>query len=260
MKDHIPVEVLLDRLVAHESLAPGMPLPPVGELAARLGKAESEIEGALQAAAAKGKLTLAPDGSAVVAVPAVRDGDQLFSFSVSAARHRQRLVTALLEAPAVRRPLADDTHPLYALEQRAQSGLGLAADQPFIAIVRVRHLHGKPLVLHRVYLDPGRFPADFASAHDFASESLIALYGAAGYRLQSRDTVLHARLTNLYEDNTLRALGQESHLQAVLHAEQRFHATRDGASEPFVLEYMQATYFDHWQYSIDNRPAGGRGS
>ncbi len=255
MTDTTPVEVLLDRFVDNESLAPGEPLPPVGELAAALGQTEYAIQEALQAAAKRGKLDLTADGCATVALPAVTDGVQLFSFSASAAQQQERLVTALLEPPALRLPLADEDHPLYPLEQRAQSGLGLTVEQPFIAIVRVRHLHGRPQVFHRVYLDPARFPQGFVGAHDFAAESLIDIYGRYGYRLHSRDTVLHARLTNLYEDITLGQMGQSPHSRAVLHAEQRFFASSDDTPEPFVLEYMQATYFDHFQYSIPSRPA-----
>jgi DNA-binding GntR family transcriptional regulator len=255
MNDKTPVEVLLDRFVDKKSLAPGALLPPIAELARELKRSEQAIRDAIQSAAKKGKLELTADGGAVVALPAVKDGAQLFSFSVSAAQSHERLVTSLVEPPVLRLPLADEDHPLYLIEQRAQSGLDLARGRPFIVIFRVRHLHGRPQVFHRVYLDPARFPAAFLDAHDFASESLIDIYGRYGYRLQSRDTVLHARLANLYESAMLGKLGQEPHSQAVLHAEQRFFATSDERPEPFPLEYMQATYFDHFQYSIPNRPA-----
>lgn len=255
MKIETPIEVLLDRLIAETAMQNGDLLPPVQALADRLGQPVDAVRAAIDEIIDKGKFVRTANGEVIVAMPRITDAGRLFSFSGSAARHGERLVTQLLEPAAMRPPISDETHPFFDLEQRAHTALGLTPDQPFIVILRARHLHGQPKVLHRVYLDPRRFPADFLSAHDFGAESLIDIYHRGGYRLLSRDTVLHARHSNRYEDNVLAGIGREVRLPVVLDAEQRFFATDDSAGKPCVLEYMQATYLDHWPYEIPNRPA-----
>ena len=260
MKDTVAIEALLDRLVVEDRLAPGSRLPPLDDLAARLGYAPQKIEPALAAAVTKAKLVRAPDGGFEVALPSPRDDSPRFSFSTTAAHNHERLVTALLDQPKTRLPF-DDEHPLHPTECRAQEALGLNPDQPFLVIARVRHWNGKPKVFHRVYLDPARFAPGFVAGYDLEKQSVLDMYRNAGYRLLSRDTVLHARVTNRYEDNLLLHLKRDVHLQPVLHAEQSFFATHaasgEGSEDRFVLEYMQATYFDHWQYSIHNRAPEG---
>jgi len=260
MKDTVAIEALLDRLVVGDKLAPGTRLPPLADLATRLEYEPQKIATALAAAVAKAKFVGTPDGGFEVALPSVTAASPRFSFSTTAAQHHERLVTALLEQPATRLPF-DDEHPLHTTECRAQEALGLAPDQPFHVIARVRHWNGKPKVFHRVYLDPARFAPGFIEGYDFETQSVLDMYRSAGYRLLSRDTVLHSRFTSRYEDNLLLHLKRDVHLQPVLHAEQSFFATHaasgEGSEDRFVLEYMQATYFDHWQYSIHNRAPEG---
>jgi DNA-binding GntR family transcriptional regulator len=256
VKDVTPIEALLDRLVADEGLEPGALMPPVDTLAERFGRGAEEVRMALAAAAGRGKFKLRPDGGANVSEPPISATSDPFSFSTSAAEQHERLVTTLLEPVAIRPPLADDSSPFYELEKRAQRELDLTPDQPMTVILRVRHLQGRPLVLHRIYLDATRFPRSIVEDHYLETgSSVLALYRDRGYQLLSRDTVLQARLTNLYEDNTLLRYGCDVYLQAVLDAEQRFFASSAKDPEPFVLEYMQATYFEHWKYKIHNRPA-----
>jgi DNA-binding GntR family transcriptional regulator len=250
-----PIEARLDQLVAAEGLRPGDPLPAVEALAERMDLPATDIRKALAAAAGRGKFKLMQDGGASVCEPPLTNGAEPFSFSTSAAHHHERLVTTLLDPVAARLPIADDSHPLYELERRAQAALGLGSDEKMTVILRVRHLHGRPLVLHRVYLDAARFPAGIFAKLDFGTKSVLDVYRSREYRLLSRDTVLQARLTNTYEDNILGKFDRDVHLQAVLHAEQRFFADGADDPEPFVLEYMQATYLEHWQYEIRNRPA-----
>ena len=285
MNDTVAIEAALDLIVAERNLEPGSRLPSLGELASQLDCDPDTLVLSLEAAAAKSKLARTADGGYEVAQPSVTGDGLRFSFSNTAAQFQKRLITKLLEGPPTRRLPVDEQHPLHATECRAQEALGLAPDQPFYFICRVRHHDGKPKVFHRIYLDPARFAPDLIENYDFENQSVMALYRQAGYLLLSRDTVLHARLTFFYEDTMLRDLARkaykqqhhqglghsaapelghlrrESSVQPVLHAEQSFWAAPatdpEGSEGRFVLEYMQATYFDHWQYSIHNRAPEG---
>jgi DNA-binding GntR family transcriptional regulator len=185
-----------------------------------------------------------------------------FSFAKSAKLRGRALLNDVLEA-AQRLPLEDSNHPFYKVEQRVQEQLGLAATSPFLVIERVRLLEDRPDsdkkragALQRAYLDPARFPPDFLKRHKFEKESLIAIYEKYGYKLTTRDTLLTARLLSPYESNLLvQRYGSDSRDRAVLDAEQRLYALDPKTKEPFVLEFLKASYLEHWKYEIKNRPA-----
>lgn len=286
MKDTVAIEANLDRyLVEHEPrLKPGDRLPDLKTLAEGLDCDPQRLAAALESAVTKSKLVRTTDGGYQVTERAVPADAPRFSFSTTASQLHKSLITALLEPPARRLPV-DKKHPLHPTETRAQAALGLKPDEPFYCIARVRHHEGVAKVFHRIYLDPARFPPGLIEGYDFENQSVMVLYRRAGWLLQSRDTVLHARLSYLFEDTQLAALARaaylelehrgldpkkakelshlrrESMVQPVLHAEQSFWATPaadpDSTAGRFVLEFLQATYFDHWQYSIHDRgPAG----
>jgi len=182
-----------------------------------------------------------------------RDHEE-FSFARSAVLEGKSLKTDLISATA-RLPLSDQEHPLYEVEQDAHRTLKLKPDTQFLVIERARLLDGKPSAIHRVFLDPSRFPGDFLERHKFGADSLIEIYGEYGHKLLSRDTVLMARSTNMYEINLLRQRYHSETRRIVLDAEQQLYAQNPNTPEPFVLEYLKASYFDDWEYKIRNRPA-----
>jgi hypothetical protein len=68
--------------------------------------------------------------------------------------------------------------------------------------------------------------------------------------------LLTARLLSPYESNLLvQRYGSDSRDRAVLDAEQRLYALDPKTKEPFVLEFLKASYLEHWKYEIKNRPA-----
>jgi DNA-binding GntR family transcriptional regulator len=253
MSDITVTEFLVDDYISRNGLADGARLPAPRELAARLSRDEATVLDALKAAERRLRIVHNQDGW-VVASATVSDRHP-FSFTQSAAAHGQKLETDVLEAK-VRLPMEDPEHPFSGDELLAHEVLGLTGASPFIVIVRLRLLGGRPAVLHRVYLDPARFPAQFLDQHDFKKESLLEVYKQNNYRPVSRDTTLMARGANLYE---ISQLLQKYHSglghRAVLDAEQRLFAQGPDNGPPFVLEFLKATYLENWKYEIKNRPA-----
>lgn len=184
----------------------------------------------------------------------MNDNDhQSFSFSRSAEDHKETLSNETLEA-TIRPPNPDKESFFHQVEQDAQNALGLSKDSPFLVIQRVRLLKDKPTVIHRVFLNPARFPQDFLK-HDFKTKSLIDLYRQSGYEPAWRDTVLKARLLNPEERNLLiYKFNWKAQQIAVLDAEQQMYS-RDRNGQTFLLEYLKATYMDGWKYEIKNRTA-----
>ncbi|MBE0660062.1 MAG: UTRA domain-containing protein [Bryobacteraceae bacterium] len=187
----------------------------------------------------------------------IRDHNS-FSFAHSAEAHRRNLRTEVIEK-ALRAPITDEEHPYFEAEQDAVAALGLTPGLEFLVIVRARVLDDEPSAFHRAYLNPMRLPPDFLE-HDFAVESLIDLYNQYGpkygYAVEHRDTILTARGANLYETNTiLTRYKKNPHGRVVLDAEQRLYARDAVKGDLFVLEFLKASYLDHWKYEIKNRPA-----
>jgi DNA-binding GntR family transcriptional regulator len=177
-----------------------------------------------------------------------------FSFARSAVSHGRPLKTDLI-SKASRLPLSDEEHPFFTVEQEAHRALGMSGNAEFLVIERARLLDGQPSAIHRVFLDPARFPEDFLIRHNFETDSLIEIYGRYGHKLLSRDTVLTARGTNTYEINLLQKRYRSETRRIVLDAEQQLHAADSTTRKPFVLEYLKASYLDDWKYEIKNRPA-----
>ena len=89
----------------------------------------------------------------------------------------------------------------------------------------------------------------FLNQHDFAKESLVDIYNQHKFQLTSRDTILTARIANPYESR----LNLGNYRNPILNAEQKLYAIEPDTDEPFVLEFMEASYVG-WQYEIKNRP------
>lgn len=190
--------------------------------------------------------------------PEVHDAKDIFSLSKEALKQGHPLQTKLLEKQ-IRLPLEDKDEVVWmAMERRAQASLGLNPDEPFIVIVRFRKLLVSPdlaaqYAISRMYLNPACFPTDFLDDHDFAQESLTHIYRHYGYELTRRNTVLQARVPNLYERVDLKVNGYDiSPIHPVLHAEQELFAKAPNKQE-FHLEFLQATYVN-WTYTVNNRP------
>jgi UTRA domain len=200
-----------------------------------------------------------------------------FPFTASAERFDQPLFTEVLEK-AIRLP-SDDEHPFSHFEKKAQEELGLARNSPFMIICRVRLMGGEVKVFHRAYLNPKFFPENFLELHDFATVSLIDIYESYNLKPLSRDTTIKARCANLYEiaeikqayliriqwlkdhhHSDIEIRDAEKKLKAaefpqiVLDAEQKLYV--QGQNGKFVLEYLQASYLEDWEYTIKNRPIG----
>src|SRR5207248_246505 len=106
-----------------------------------------------------------------------------FAFSHTTREIYGRELTNRLIEKSLRPPLKDGE--LASFEQKAHKALGLRRDRPLIVIARVRILDGRPRSIHRSYLNPGHFPETFLLDHDFEEESLIRIYNAVGYRIDS---------------------------------------------------------------------------
>ena len=251
MNDVPSIESLIDGYILEHGLAHGSRLPAPPEMAALLRCEEDAVVKALEVAQNKLMVTRDSEGW-IVASAALRRHP--FSFSQSAGTHGRKLVTDVIEKN-VRLPLPDG-NPFCAAERAAQKAIGLAENQPLVVIVRSRLLEGQPGAFHRAYLDPSRFPPDFLEKHDFAKESLVDIYERYKYQLLSRDTVLAARGANQYEEGLLaQRYKLESRGRVVLDAEQRLYARDPKTESRFVLEFLKASYFEHWKYEIKNRPA-----
>jgi len=257
----VSIESLIENYILEHRLVNGSHLPAEGELAEQLGCEEKALARALRVAENKLKVTRDEKGWVVASSPVV--DYHAFSFTKSAETHERKLTTDVLEKE-VRLPLSDED-PFGPVERAAQKALGLAEDAPFMVIVRFRLLDGEPSALHRVYLDPSKFKPDFLDVHDFGKESLIDIYAQNGYKTFARDTVLAARMANVYEDGLLKQkYKSEEHKsqnyiprprwEVVLDAEQHLYAQDTGGNR-FVLEFLKASYFENWKYEIKNRPA-----
>jgi len=181
-----------------------------------------------------------------------------FSFTQSVDARGHDLKTEIIQV-SLRLPIDDVDHPFCVVEHEARKALGLGEDAKFIVIERVRLIEGNPSAFHRAYLNPSRFPREFLE-HDFAAVSLIDLYHQygekLGFRVEARDTVLSARVANLYETNLLlQRYRSQSTRRVVLDAQQCLYARDLSTQNLFVLEYLQASYFENWKYEIKNRPA-----
>jgi len=142
--------------------------------------------------------------------------------------------------------------PFNKVEKTALEELGLSENSP----LRARLLDNQPSALHRVFLDPVRFPPNFLDCHNLKEESLISIYEQYGFKLVSRDTVLVARGTNTYESSRInQRYHKDPHGRVVLDAEQRLYAQDPKTGNIFVLEFLKASYLDDWKYEIKNRPA-----
>jgi DNA-binding GntR family transcriptional regulator len=260
MSDIASIEKLLDDYIVGKKLAHGYLLPDIQGLAKQLGCQRDAVDNALEAAAKKHKVARDPGGWAVIS-SAHRDHHP-FSLTKSARSHDRELTNDLVVAE-VRLPVgqdhqeADEKHPFHDVERKAQRELGLAEHELFIVVERFRLLDGCPLALHRAYLNPSRFPSDFLKRYSFSIVSLIDTYTECGYELLYRDTVLEARSTNTYERALLAQWYQsKSRDYAVLDAEQLLFAKDPTTGMAFVLEFLKASYLEHWQYTIKNRPVG----
>lgn len=246
--DLIPMRI--HSLIQSLSLREGDQLPDFGAIADSWKCDLSEVYEAISAAESQGLLIR--DGKGVIRVPVtpvLPDPEEL-SFANTARQLGIEMKTKCIAAETTVR-LPFNKGPLEATERRAQVALGLRSDQPFIVIPRIRYLDGKPRAVHRVYLAPARFSPGFLDEHDFSTESLIAVYRAAGYQLGTRDTTLIARIPNLLEVQDLELLSAA--YAPVLVAEQSMIASHAQEPADFVLEYMLATYLQ-WQYRIQGRP------
>jgi len=250
VKDIGSIESLIDRYVFEHGLDDGSTLPPLEELAAEIECDEESLVKTLQTLETKRKVS--HDGGVWTVIFPETLRDHSFSFTKSA---QGRGLTTEVIHQSVRFPMGDKDHPFYLVEQRVHEALGLARNLPFLFIERLRLLGGHPGALQRAYLNPSRFPQDFFERHDFKVESLIDIYEQSGHRLLSRDTVLAARLANVYEINTLNRYGPSLQNRVVLDAEQRLYAEGPESKSPFIIEFLKASYLENWRYEIKNRPA-----
>jgi|SRR5215469_2667492 len=252
-KDVETIENLIQNYISEHRLDDGSRLPSPQHLARELRCDEASLLEALRNGEAKRRLSYNNNVWMVVLPETL--SDHAFSFTRTA-RVRD-LTTEVIEA-SIRFPMSDREHPFYSAEQRAREALNLPPNSKFIIIERLRLLGGIPGALQRAYLDPTRFPDDFLKNHNFKTGSLIGIYEKSGYKLQSRDTVLAARLVNLYEKNLLHRFdqhGSKIKTSVALDAEQRLYATTRESSSLFVLEFLKASYFENWRYEIKNRTA-----
>jgi DNA-binding GntR family transcriptional regulator len=252
-KDIESIENLIQNYISAHRLENGSHLPSPHDLAQQLARDEDAILNALRSA--ETKLRLSSENGVWTVVSPETLSDHAFSFTKSA-RNRD-LATEVIEA-SVRLPMRDMEHPFYNVEQRARKALDIPPDSEFIVIERLRLLGGIPGALQRAYLNPSRFHNDFLKNHNFKDESLIGLYEKYGYKLLSRDTVLSARLTNLYEKHLINRFdkhGFKVKTSVVLDAEQQLYATDPENNSRVALEFLKASYFENWRYEIKNRTA-----
>ena len=252
-----PIESLLLNYIADNGLHAGQLLPNELELAKLLDCSPEELTKALRDMESRGLVKNHKFGWTPTN-PEEHDAKDIFSLSKAALQQGHPLQTKILEKQ-IRLPHESEDEVVWtAMEKRAQASLGLNPDQPFIVIVRFRKLvvssaEAPQYAISRVYLNPACFPADFLDSHDFAQESLTHIYRQCGYEMTRRNTVLQARVSNLYERNDLKVNGYDiSPIHPVLHAEQELFAKIPGKEE-FHLEFLQATYVN-WTYTIKNRP------
>ena len=252
-------KVDIDAYIAKHGLKEGAILPVPREIAAELKCEESAVIEAVECLAQEARVTQKGEHWVVGSRESL--DHEGFSFRTSAQAHGDALETRVVEL-AIRRPFdgAQLDNSYFDCELIAHEELGLAGTDPFLVIARVRVLKSRPSVIHRAYLNPARFPKEFQKEHDFSRESLIDVYKQYGYTLLSRDTVLEARIANFNEINILtpnykKPYQSEPRANVVLDAEQKLWATHPPSDKPFVLEFLKATYIEHWKYGIKNRPA-----
>lgn len=251
---------LLDFIAAHK-LKDEQTLPSEQQLLEDLQCQPEDLRNALQTLESQG-LIKNEQNAWIVHHHIVVDENDGFSFVTYAQKHQQKLETRVLEK-AIRKPVIDDDNPaLTEMEKRAQKSLQLSADEPFVVIARMRFLDDLPKVIHRVYLNPKCFPADFLEAHDFANESLVHIYRNNGYQLTTRNTRLQARYAWIYDKiDFLQSLDREhdsfyhKYDDPILYAEQELFAEDKETGKNILLEFMQAAYVD-MVYDILDRPAG----
>lgn len=253
MKEISSIEYRICAYINDCGLKEGSALPSDQEIANELKCDVKSVAEALDAAARQGKISRQEGAPSLVLSPAAFHEQDEFSFTKSAHVHGETLTTEILER-RVRPPCTNDPDdplaPLAPFEDRAHHALGLNGQEPFIVVARLRRLGGHPRVIHRVYLDPKRFPTTFLEDHDFEKESLIHIYNHYGYVLKSRDTMLTARLPTQNE-----RLNFDIRLFVpILGVEQELIALAPDTPAPFTLEYLQASYVN-WHYRIENRPA-----
>ena len=252
-----PIESRLLNYIADNGLHAGQTLPIEDELAKLLNCSIDDLSETLRDMESHGLVRNNQFGWTPLN-PEEHDAKDIFSLSKEALKRGHTLATKVLEKE-IRLPLdSEDEEVWTGMEKRAQASLGLKSDEPFIVIVRLRKLIDSAdstpkYAISRVYLNPACFPADFLDSHDFSHESLTHIYRQCGYEITRRNTVLEARVSNLYERNDLKVNGYDiSPIHPVLHAEQELFAKCAGKEE-FHLEFLQATYVN-WTYSIKNRP------
>jgi DNA-binding GntR family transcriptional regulator len=244
-------EAMLLEYIADRGLHDGQPLPSESELRGILDCTSEELKAVLTDMEKRGLVKRHDWGWTALIPLALAGKEDAFSLSRTALLHGHKLDTRVSEK-ALRLPLDDG--PWSDFESKAQNLLGLAGDEAFIFLLRVRSLGDQPpdapmMAIQRVYLNPRRFPDNFLEKHDFGQESLIHVYRHYGYKLLTRDTRLKPRLAYLHERN-------DFHLQPyepLLHAEQETFAEIP-TGEKIILEVMQATY-RNWVYEIKDRPA-----
>lgn len=246
MKGTTSVEGLIHRYISDHGLGEGAQLPSQTELVALFGCDAKALAGGLEAALRRGVIAKGPQGDWVVESPLVVSDQESLSFTRSALLHGEQMTTSLHEA-ALRYPRDDADDPFTTdLESRAHEALGLADGEPFIVITRYRSLHSgshevDPMVIHRTFLDPKRFPATFLKNHDFERESMVEdVYKRYGYTIEQRLDAMRARTASPAERADLKiGLGQP-----VLDLEQRSMARGPDGAEPILLEYLRATYWN----------------
>jgi len=241
------IESRMLRYISNKGLKEGDPLPSDADLAKRFDCSLQPVVRAMQELARKGFVRRTKGmPTTICARPPLADESE-FSFSRSAtSTYGHHLETKIVRVgPGFPRQSSDGAGH----EGRAHQVLGLKKNEPFLAIGRLRILDGRPRALHRVFLNPDHFPADFLVRHDFSKESLIEIYRLHGYTIDSRDTTLRAR----YPTREERQLIQIDEVP-ILEAEQKLFALCSTSDEPVLLEYMLACYVD-WEYRVLNRRA-----
>ena len=234
---------IIYRYISDHCLNEGEQLPDPKYLAALYGHKVTAVESALEVACQAGILVRSPVGGFVVR--SIPKEQAWLSFSHSAALHGKRIDKTTVREAKLRLPLLDPDDPITTgFEKEAHRTLGLEEGEPFIVISRIRLLGGSdsdaPRVIHRVYLDPKRFPISFLSDHDFALESIVRIYNHHGYVIRRRMDRARARLACPSERIDL-----EINLSdPVLDVAQHTVATAQDDQTPFVLEYLRATYWN----------------
>jgi hypothetical protein len=95
----------------------------------------------------------------------------------------------------------------------------------------------------------GSHPDTFLIDHGFATESLIDLCNASGYRIDARHTTLRARFPDS-SDATILGIRQG----LILEVEQRLEAVRVETSGGVTLEYLRACYV-RWEITSPTEEA-----